>query len=671
MRIYVPLLAFVGCLVVVRTAQAQPASRNWYSDSQGRFYCAVPNGWRAEDLGENGVKLSRGGGYCNITHMQSAASGSDFISQILGQVSSQWRGFNIVDQGETAIARLKANYAIGVGTNPKGVPSVFKITAAGTGEQVLIVLASAPQSEYAGMKSGIEEIEQSLALGAAPTAGPPAAVAEKLAALEAACRAGVFSPAECEAKRKSLLESAPAPAYSPGSAPPPAPGPRLRVALGIRFREITEQDAAALNLKRPVGVLITDIAPDGAAQRAGIRAGDILVLVDRKLVENGTMLLDFLSAYQPGDTAELGLLSNGQSKMVRVTFAAASAPAPPPAPPEDSQAAVSPGGVLKFSRLSVRDPGLNNLDAVSFLIPAGWKAEGGIQWLNDYRILVNLILQITDPQTGAAIEFLPIQNFTWLEQMVVPMAPGTNYLGRVIWQPMTDIPQFIQAFYLSGALSRLRNARMVSTRDLPEVASSAAQAQGGTAARSARVRYEYESGGRQWEEDVYVTLVYVQAPGAVFWAPDHAYSLRAPKGLLDRVTPLMTTVVATRRVSEEWFAQYCYVGQLFDQRMRQGIRNAGILSDTIARNNEEIRQMFAESYRQRSASEDRISRSFTEYIRGVETYRNPYDDRPVQLPSGYSNVWVNRAGEYILSNQAGFNPNVGSNAEWQQISRAQ
>jgi hypothetical protein len=36
---------------------------------------------------------------------------------------------------------------------------------------------------------------------------------------------------------------------------------------------------------------------------------------------------------------------------------------------------------LKFTRLSVEDPGINNIiEAISFLIPAGWKAEGGVQW---------------------------------------------------------------------------------------------------------------------------------------------------------------------------------------------------------------------------------------------------------------------------------------------------
>ena len=79
--------------------------------------------------------------------------------------------------------------------------------------------------------------------------------------------------------------------------------------------------------------------------------------------------------------------------------------------------------------------------------------------------------------------------------------------------------------------------------------------------------------------------------------------------------------------------------------------------------------MFAESYNRSCQAQDRMARGFTEYIRGVDSYRNPYEDRPVQLPSGYDQVWVNRLGEYILSNQAGFDPNTGSNTDWRRLEK--
>jgi hypothetical protein len=172
-----------------------------------------------------------------------------------------------------------------------------------------------------------------------------------------------------------------------------------------------------------------------------------------------------------------------------------------------------------------------------------------------------------------------------------------------------------------------------------------------------------------WEEDVYVTLVHSPSQTGAFWS-GYAHSFRAHRGQLDRLTPVMNTTVNTQRRSPEWFGYYMYVRKLFVDRNIQGVRNAGIISEAISRNNAEIQKMFEDSYRQANQSQDRISRSYIEYIRGVETYRNPYEDRQIQLPSGYDGVWVNRSGEYLLSNQSGFNPNEGSNTGWQRMQRS-
>jgi hypothetical protein len=184
-----------------------------------------------------------------------------------------------------------------------------------------------------------------------------------------------------------------------------------------------------------------------------------------------------------------------------------------------SKPAPAPLGTMKFTRLAVKDPGINNIEAISFLIPAGWKTEGGIQWFPDYSILANLLMKVSDPQSGATVEFLPLQNCTWLNQPVMPMQPGTNYMGNIIYEPVKDIPQFIQLFYMPKTLAHLQNGRAVSKEDLTKVADQVKAMWGGQPdVKSARVRYEYINGGKQWEEDVYVTLVYTSSQLVVYSA---------------------------------------------------------------------------------------------------------------------------------------------------------
>lgn len=42
---------------------------------------------------------------------------------------------------------------------------------------------------------------------------------------------------------------------------------------------------------------------------------------------------------------------------------------------------------------------------------------------------------------------------------------------------------------------------------------------------------------------------------------------------------------------------------------------------------------------------------------------------PVELPSGYGNAWTNGLGEYVLSDEPGFDPNRGSDQDWRKIER--
>lgn len=330
--------------------------------------------------------------------------------------------------------------------------------------------------------------------------------------------------------------------------------------------------------------------------------------------------------------------------------------------------AAEPAGSLRFSRLSVTDPGMNGIEAVSMLVPAGWRAQGGIQWFPEFSVQANLLLTVSDPATGAAVEFLPVQNFTYLTHMLVPMPRGANYLGNILWEPVPDIAQFVQTFYLTGALRHLQGGRQTGAAELPGIAQAVAQGYGGqSTVRAGRVRYEFSRDGRPWEEDVYVTLAFTPFQLGTLWGVHGAHSFRAPKGEFDRLTPVLSTVVNTVRPTSEWYGGYRYVQQLFQNRMQQGIADAGNLSRQIAQNSEEIRQMFADSYRERQASQDRIARSWSEAIRGVETYRDPYAGSAVELPSGYRDVWVSRRGEYLLSNQAGLDPNVGDNTEWRRM----
>jgi hypothetical protein len=78
-----------------------------------------------------------------------------------------------------------------------------------------------------------------------------------------------------------------------------------------------------------------------------------------------------------------------------------------------------------------------------------------------------------------------------------------------------------------------------------------------------------------------------------------------------------------------------------------------------------------QAYQSRQATMDRVAQAYDEKaVRGVQAYRNPDDGSTVEAPDEYEHVWKNGLGEYIYSNSASYDPNVGSNQHWQELEKA-
>ena len=90
----------------------------------------------------------------------------------------------------------------------------------------------------------------------------------------------------------------------------------------------------------------------------------------------------------------------------------------------------------------------------------------------------------------------------------------------------------------------------------------------------------------------------------------------------------------------------------------QEIRAIGEFSRALSRTSSQISEQRMQQWNETNRSQDRINREWSEYIRGTETYNDPVRGEAVELPSGHNHAWVNRSGEYILTDNPNFNPNV-------------
>jgi serine protease Do len=84
--------------------------------------------------------------------------------------------------------------------------------------------------------------------------------------------------------------------------------------IGVRAQSITPGLAQALELGASWGVVLGDVRPGGPADRAGLRAGDIIASLDGKTMENARQLDVNLYGRPVGSTVTLGVIRAGDPR---------------------------------------------------------------------------------------------------------------------------------------------------------------------------------------------------------------------------------------------------------------------------------------------------------------------------------------------------------------------
>lgn len=94
----------------------------------------------------------------------------------------------------------------------------------------------------------------------------------------------------------------------------------VRGSIGITFQpNLPTAVAKVYGFKN--GVLVSSVQPGFPADKAGLKAGDVITSVNGKPVKDGDELVNIISAEKPGTTIQLGYIRNGQNHTANVTVA--------------------------------------------------------------------------------------------------------------------------------------------------------------------------------------------------------------------------------------------------------------------------------------------------------------------------------------------------------------
>ncbi len=93
-----------------------------------------------------------------------------------------------------------------------------------------------------------------------------------------------------------------------------------RAMLGVNISDMTAQLAAQVNVTEIDGVYVAAVQKDGAADQAGVQAGDVIKEINLTPVHNSAGLQEQVSKLRPGEKAVVTLIRDGKQREIFVTL---------------------------------------------------------------------------------------------------------------------------------------------------------------------------------------------------------------------------------------------------------------------------------------------------------------------------------------------------------------
>jgi serine protease Do len=146
--------------------------------------------------------------------------------------------------------------------------------------------------------------------------------------------------------------------------------------LGVQIQPVTSEVADALGLKQTGGALVSEPQADSPAEKAGIKAGDVIVAIDGTAVHDSRDLAQKIGVMSPGTSVKLDVLRDGKDETVTVALGDMSNQQQAQAGTEQQERGTTAGPRLGLSLAPSSD---SKGVAVTAVDPSGPAAERGLK----------------------------------------------------------------------------------------------------------------------------------------------------------------------------------------------------------------------------------------------------------------------------------------------------
>jgi len=354
---------------------------------------------------------------------------------------------------------------------------------------------------------------------------------------------------------------------------------------------------------------------------------------------------------------------------------------------------VSAQQTLVLTQKKFVDPGDKNFSTHTMLVPKGWSAEGGVWFANPqqfFKIPPSQLIKVVSPE-GVGIEVGPTllaSDFRPSQQslqygvrrpqemqsdggMVVLYCPNSlqewqrHYEEKVIAHESDKSiknARVLEVFEI-GELSQALNQLMKPVFDMVEQGNAMNRSMGfeqscGCIALGFHV--EYMKDGVQYERLHVIASNYNATDSElgrqIYWGTMVNTTYFAPKGRLETEIGNLVTISNSLRMTPEW-SKILLKSQQDDRRAH--MKAAKRIHEINMQTNRSIRESQNASWQRQQASNDRSHQRYINSIREVDVYSQ--SGQQYELPSSYNHVYGDGTGNFIMTNNALYDPNSDLN----------
>ena len=89
--------------------------------------------------------------------------------------------------------------------------------------------------------------------------------------------------------------------------------------IGVAIQDLTADLAAGLDLDVTKGALVSQVSEDSAAEKAGLKSGDVIVAFNDKAIEGSRDIRNAVGFVEPGTRNDITYIRDGRRKTVKIT----------------------------------------------------------------------------------------------------------------------------------------------------------------------------------------------------------------------------------------------------------------------------------------------------------------------------------------------------------------